>query len=606
MKKFPFYIITCLIVLSLLSCEDELPNSGADLSGDETAFGTSLDELGAYDGYFEDDSSDVEIKCVSGSDACYTIQDGTLHFSDIQSDSVYSVSGKLFGNIIIDAGEYKFDLEMHSFSLVADKTNPITILSGDEVTLTAKKDTKNYIYDMRESIDSADESLKSGAIHSECDLEIAGKGELTLLSENNNGIHSKDDIEVKNLNLEVISIDNALKGNDSVSVNSATLMLIAKGGDGIKTKNSDISEKGNQRGDISISNSCISIYAACDGIDASHDVKIDTDSTVLNIYTNKYSAYTEESLIFVEDENEDITTVPEWDFDLGFGFQRPGGKPGGGHGGDFGGFGGGGDFGGHGGMGGINDGNTDKSEYSAKGIKAANEIEISGGTVTVKSYDDAIHANGGEALENGEIGLGNISVTGGSVSLYSNDDAMHADSALDISGGKISVLHSYEGLEGGTVGISGGDLSIFANDDGINSTAAYGNGITISGGEIYIFSSGDGIDSNTTSAYSGIIFSGAKVTVISTSGGNSAIDTEHGYTYEGGSILAIMPSGGMSGEATNTQNFSLLGTTASLNISAEETLIASANGEAHEVKIPIDMRATVIYLGSANAEIRTK
>ncbi len=597
MRKFPIYVLAILTALSLFSCGEEPVNSEENLGDDQTAFGSPLDESEAYHGYFEENVCEVSVNCISGSSGCYTLADGTLTFSGISEDSVYSVSGKLCGNIVIDVGEYKLDLEMHAFSLVSKETNPITVHSGNEVTLTAKKDTKNYIYDMREAISEDDDSLKSGAIHSECDLEIAGKGELAVVSEHNNGIHSKDDIDVKNLNLTVICIDNALKGNDSVSLKNTAATLISIGGDGIKTKNSDISEKGNQRGNITISDSSVTIYSACDGIDASHDVKIDTDSTVLNIYTNKYSTYTDESLIFVENEEEDIDSVPEWDFDLGFGFHRPGGGSGGP---------GGGGFGGHGGMGGMNEGNTDKSEYSAKGIKAANEIQVLEGKITIKSYDDALHANGGEALENGALGLGNITVTGGDVSLYSNDDAMHADGSLNISDGKISVLHSYEALEGNTVNISGGSLSLTANDDGINSTATNGIGTTLSSGEIYILSGGDGIDSNTNTSYSGIIFSGAKVTVISTSGGNSAIDTERGYTYESGSILAIMPSGGMSGEATNTQNFKSIGTTATITLSKGDTVSVNTADNTHETEIPTDMRAIVIYLGSADADIQTK
>ena len=48
--------------------------------------------------------------------------------------------------IVIDVGNsYKFDLELHGLSLVCNSTNPITVISGDEVAIKAKKDTKNYI-----------------------------------------------------------------------------------------------------------------------------------------------------------------------------------------------------------------------------------------------------------------------------------------------------------------------------------------------------------------------------------------------------------------------------------------------------------------------------
>ena len=74
-----------------------------------------------------------------------------------------------------------------------------SLRSGDEVSIKAKKDTKNYIYDMRDRIDSASTTLYSGAIHSEVDLEISGKGELFVVSENNNGIHTKDDLQAVKL-----------------------------------------------------------------------------------------------------------------------------------------------------------------------------------------------------------------------------------------------------------------------------------------------------------------------------------------------------------------------------------------------------------------------
>lgn len=66
-----------------------------------------------------------------------------------------------------------------------------------------------------------------------CDLTHGGKGELIVISANNNGIHAKKDLEVKNLTLSVTCADNALKGNDSVDVIGGVITLVAKSGDGI-------------------------------------------------------------------------------------------------------------------------------------------------------------------------------------------------------------------------------------------------------------------------------------------------------------------------------------------------------------------------------------
>ena len=48
----------------------------------------------------------------------------------------------------------------------------------------------------------------------------------------------------------------------------------------------------------------------------------------------------------------------------------------------------------------------------------------------------------------------------------------------------------------------------------------------MSGGLLYVYAGGDGIDPNSKTSYGGIAFSGGKTMGISTSGGNSAIDSE--------------------------------------------------------------------------------
>lgn len=623
----------------------------------------------------------VTITCVSGTEGCYTVNGSTITFAGCTEDSVYAISGQLKGNIIIDAGDdYKFELELQGVSIISDSTNPVVVLSGDKVTLTAKKEFQNYIYDTRAAVDTEATEEKAGAIYSVTDLKIAGKGELVVISENNNGIHTKDDLEVKNLTLTVQCKDNALKGNDSVTLENAMVTLIATAGDGIKTSNSDISSKGNQRGTISITGGEYTIYAACDGLDASYDVVIDDASTVLNIFTDKYSNYSEEVTAVTEDVYYIRSISKDWkysvkyynsdedyvwvnavyhsevsqrrsscyyysfpkkeeyskmqfyiyssdmeqsqeaeylavtdyltingDYDtfalesrgnnISYGWTNYTTEPSGGMGGP-------GGFGGHGGFGGMNDGNTDKGDHSTKGIKAANEIYINAGTITIKSYDDSLHADYSETLDNGETAKGNIVISGGTLSLYSNDDGIHADSTVTVTDGKITVLNSYEGIEGTNVVISGGTISVNAKDDGINGTATSGTAITISGGNVYIYCSGDGVDSNSRTSYEGIVFSGGNTVIISTSGGNSAIDTEQGYRYEGGSVVAIMPSNGMTQEVTHCKNFSSIGSARSTTIIAERYLNVTVDGETVVVvQMPYGLSAKVTYLGSNGASV---
>lgn len=692
MKKLLVLLVAAAIFLT--SCSDKnLPDESGDVG--QTAEVTDI----GFEHVIENIETTVTVACTEGTQNAYKLENGVLTFSGIEEDSVYTVSGNIGGHIVIDIAEdRKFELVLHGAIIQSADECPIIVKNADKFTLTAKKDTANYIYDLRAAVDSSVEGVYAGAIHAECDMQVGGKGSLTVESKNNNGIHTKDDLEVQNLDLTVTCIDNALKGNDSVTVESGNIVLISRGGDGIKTSNSDVSDKGNQRGDISILGGRVDIYSACDGIDASHDVIVDGESE-LNIYTDKYSEYSEEitavaqskyyirfnsneysfSVKYINDAgayvwknaeldsesppaggdpgassggrpqkpgesrpggsesmgvpysfytvekpagytkmqifiyasgqklaqeseyaaaSEVISVNDSYDmivleasfegFDMAWGnystSSRPGAFPGG--------------PGGMGGPGG--EGNKEKADHSAKGIKAANEIFVKSGAITVKAYDDAIHANADSVLENGKNPTGNVTVSGGVLNIYSNDDGIHADGVLTVSGGSVTISNSYEGAEGSQVLISGGSLSLVSRDDGINSTATSGIGVEIKGGEVYIYASGDGIDSNSRSSYQGIIFGGGKTVVISTSGGNSAIDSEQGYDYTGGYVLAVMPSGGMSSEAKRCKNFNSVAQSLSMKLNANENLTV---GDIFNVKIPTSLNALVIFIGDTDAKI---
>lgn len=676
MKRYACLLLAAALLFSLSACHK---NNTQNQTGPDTAPATAPVTIPDT---FPELKNDVTITCAEGTADCYSIDGDTIYFTGLREDSLYTISGQWTGCIVIDVGDdYKFELEMQGFSLAGENTNPITVLSGDEVTLTAKKDYENFIYDKRLAVDSEEEGVYSGAIHAECDLTIGGKGSLTVISAENNGIHTKDDLEAKNLTLTVSCMDNALKGNDSVEINGGSITLIARQGDGIKTANSDISDKGNQRGTITLTGCKLSVYAACDGLDAAYDVVIDDSSTVVNIYTDKYSQYSEtveqnktdseEKLYYIRFSSDIFNYAVKYynsDTDYQwvvathhstvsggrssyyyysfpilsqyskiqyFGYtsdQTPGQEE------DYafctdyltvntsydtfalsqrgnslsynwdnytteinGGMGPGGMGGGFGGM---QEGNTDKGDYSTKGIKAANAIFIQNGTVNIMSYDDAIHANKDATLENGESPAGDVTIQGGNITVYSNDDGIHADGNLEILGGVIDVTGSYEGLEGAYVAISGGEISVISSDDGVNATATSGQAITVSGGSLYVYAGGDGLDSNSTTSYGGILFSGGKTVVITSSNGNSAIDSERGYQYTGGYVLAVTSSGGMSNETTNCKNLSSVGTRKSISLSSGKYLTVSlGSSSVVTVKMPRNVNALVVYLGSTEASI---
>ena len=81
--------------------------------------------------------------------------------------------------------------------------------------------------------------------------------------------------------------------------------------------------------------------------------------------------------------------------------------------------------------GGGSQGRIDET-ISAKGIKGVARVDITGGTFTIDSADDAIHSNN------------SIVIQGGAFDIATGDDAVHADTTVEINGGDFRITECYE------------------------------------------------------------------------------------------------------------------------------------------------------------------
>ena len=87
---------------------------------------------------------------------------------------------------------------------------------------------------------------------------------------------------------------------------------------------------------------------------------------------------------------------------------------------------------------------------------------------------------------------------------------------------------------------------------------------------------------------------------------NSAIDTEQGYTYTGGQVLAIMPRGGMTNKSTHCKNFSSVGSSTQLSLTSGEFLVANIGGSTVTVKMPFSLSAVVVVLGDTSSSVKSE
>ena len=197
MKKIFLFLILVLL-FSISACKSDSNTLGNNDGETEEVIGNEPQRM-KNDEINESVSqvrfeNDFKVNYVSGTTNIYSLIDNTIYFKRIYADTIYSITGSFNGNIVIDVGDnYKFELELCGFSLSCDTENPVTILTGSEFQLKAKKQTKNYIYDFRSATNL---NSYSSAIYSEVDLDIAGKGKLEVYSEHHNGIQSKDDLEI--------------------------------------------------------------------------------------------------------------------------------------------------------------------------------------------------------------------------------------------------------------------------------------------------------------------------------------------------------------------------------------------------------------------------
>ena len=395
----------------------------------------------------------------------------------ITASGVFEIDGTLSnGRIIVetaDSDKGVVHVVLNAANITSSNNSPFTVMTAKDVRIFTADGTQNTLTDGTRAATTD----PTAVLYSKSDLILAGEGTLTINATYQDGISSKDDLDIDGGTLVVTAKDDGIIGKDSVVIRGGDITVNSTG-DGIKSDNTEALTlaEGTEdpydgvKGYIKIKGGKVTVNAANgDGIHAISYVEI-KDNPVIDITTGGGSVLT--------------TSTQQYD---------------------------------------------SKNNPSLKGIKASVPdtvtdaenlnlnvaiVKILGGTIKVNARDDGIHS-------------GNIYIKGGDTTVASDDQGLHADNKLDILAGTLNVTMSFEGMQGWYITVTGGVTAVYGRDDGWNAAGGNdssgssgwggpgqggpgGNGstgyLTISGGFHYIKTGSgdtDGIDSNGTLTING-------------------------------------------------------------------------------------------------------
>ncbi len=487
----------------------------------------TADEENQTEIIFSENNITVDGSGASVSGSVVTISDG----------GTYSVSGSMEnGQIYVEAGgSDEVILILNGLTLSNEEEPVIYVENAGQTQLILAEGTVNTLrsgtaVEISALEEGADEDASGGVIYARDDLSISGEGTLMVYGYINNGIQTTNNLLIDSGAIQVTALGHGIKGKDSVTITGGSFTITA-GGDGVRSNDTT----GENYGIVTITGGSFSIEAYGDGIQA---------ETVLTITGGSFDILTgggSSEAAYSSSENWRVYGS-NWDM-------------------------------------------ADKTDASAKALKGGTGVNISGGTFTIDSYDDAVHSNG------------TVLISGGAFEIASGDDGMHGDSSLEISGGTINISDSYEGLEANQITISGGEITLTAYDDGLNANGGtamtgFGRGgqsstassssdmptLRITDGSIVVNVGGDGLDSN-----GDIIIEGGVIIVNGpTDSQNGAIDSgsESGgtCTISGGTVLALGSSGMAEGFASSSEQCSFMVTMTSSFSAGDALTITDSNG----------------------------
>jgi hypothetical protein len=416
---------------------------------------------------------------------------------DIQEGGIYILSGTLEdGSITIDTEDY-VKLILNQVS-IKNANGPALYIKNSKATfLSLEEGTENRFEDGSTRTTESEEL--DGVIYSKDDLFFEGKGTLYVTSNYQDGIVSKDNIEVTEGVYRIDAKDDGIRGKDSISILGGTFDITALG-DGLKTTNTTDAKKGF----ILIENGDFTIEAENDGMDAETKVLIQEGTFLIKTGGGSEQA---------ESTSEKPSFSPR-------------------------------------------ETKVSSNTASKKGIKAGDNLVIQGGTFTFDTVDDSIHSNTSIGIKDGEFTISSgddgihadetLLIEGGNLSILKSYEGIEASNIL-IQNGTITIISDDDGMNAASKKDPSNRMEPFQNKNQME------NWLKIYGGVIDVNANGDGIDVNGN----GYVY-GGEITVDGPSdNGNGALDYDGEFVVDGGEISLIGSSGMLQGISSSSKQYNI-------------------------------------------------
>ena len=186
----------------------------------------------------------------------------------IYKSGTYHLTGKINdGYVKIDAEDGFVKLILDNVSIKNSNGPAVYCVNGDTVVFEVIGD--NYLEDGTKYDESFDKDI-NGTIYSKADLSFTGEGALNVKANYQDGIVSKDDLNIRGGTFIIDAKDDGIRGKDGVYITSSDISIDADG-DGIKSTNDSDAGKGF----VYIKNGALSLNVGDDGIHAEKALLID-------------------------------------------------------------------------------------------------------------------------------------------------------------------------------------------------------------------------------------------------------------------------------------------------------------------------------------------